>query len=154
MWPIVAVLRGNYLLCGFYLFWAFEQNYLNLIYYFCIFYWSCLKLFPTPDLLDWIISYLNLYISNPSPWARFNSITPVCVCVCMYVCVCVWVSVSRFIASAAFEWCYTTSLFSAESNQFDSKVFFTYQRLKTPPALLFLSITGEGPIDSYLSPGH
>ena len=41
--------RENYLLCGFYLHWALDRDYLNLIFYFWIFYCSCLELFPTLD---------------------------------------------------------------------------------------------------------
>ena len=56
--------RENYLLNGFYLHWALYQEYLNLIFYFWIFYWSWLELFPSPDLLDWInnIAYIYIYI--------------------------------------------------------------------------------------------
>ena len=53
-----SFLRENNFFSEFYLHWALERNYLNLIFYFWIFYCSCLELFPTPDLMDQILLYI------------------------------------------------------------------------------------------------
>ena len=59
----IRIIKKNYLLSGFYLHWALYQEYLNLIFYFSIFFYlSWLELFLIPDLLDWIVIYIYIYI--------------------------------------------------------------------------------------------
>ena len=69
MWPNCwfFILENN-LLYRFYLHWALEQDYLNLIFYIWIFRVSCLEFFPTLDLIYIYIYIYNIYTPTMKFW--------------------------------------------------------------------------------------